>query len=80
MDPKARSAYLDGENAMMDGGVTSFAALRDALARRGTGYLTYHDFDLLHLDGRDLTKLPLIERKEALAALLCQLPAKGPIR
>ena len=59
---------------------TSFAALQDALSRRGTGYLTYHVFDLLHLDGSDLTKLPLIEWKEALAALLGQLPAKGPIR
>jgi ATP-dependent DNA ligase len=25
--------------------------------------LTYHVFDLLHLDGCDLTSLPLIERK-----------------
>ena len=37
-------------------------------------------FDLLHLDGRDLSKLPLLERKEVLETLLSQLPSKGPIR
>jgi bifunctional non-homologous end joining protein LigD len=42
------------------------APLRDALSRGQAERLTYHVFDLLHLDGRDLTGLPLIERKALL--------------
>jgi len=39
-------------------GVTTFAALQDALSRGQAERLTYHIFDLLHLDGCDLTSLP----------------------
>jgi bifunctional non-homologous end joining protein LigD len=78
---KARAAYLDGEIAVMDeDGVTSFAALQDALSRGQGERLTYHIFDLLHLDGCDLTGLPLIERKAVLAPLLARLPKGGPVR
>ena len=66
--PNIRAAYLDGEVAVLgEDGVTSFAALQDALSRGQALRLTYHVFDLLHLDGRDLTGLPLIERKALLA-------------
>ena len=77
----ARGAYLDGEIAVLGpDGVTSFAALQDALSRGQAERLTYHVFDLLHLDGRDLTGLPLIERKALLAPLIARLPKGGPIR
>jgi bifunctional non-homologous end joining protein LigD len=79
--PKIRAAYLDGEIAVLGAdGVTSFAALQDALSRGQAQRLTYHVFDLLHLDGRDLTSLPLIERKALLAPLLARLPKGGPVR
>jgi len=69
--PKIRSAYLDGEITLMgEDGVTSFAALQDALSRGQVQRFTYRVFDLLHLGGRDLTGLPLIERKTLLAPLL----------
>jgi bifunctional non-homologous end joining protein LigD len=61
-------------------GATSFAALQDALLRGQAERLTYHVFDLLHLDGRDLTGLPLIERRALLAPLLAGLPKGGPVR
>jgi bifunctional non-homologous end joining protein LigD len=62
--PKIRAAYLDGEIAVLgEDRVTSFAALQDALSRGQAQRLTYHVFDLLHLDGRDLTRLPLTERR-----------------
>ena len=78
--PKIRAAYLDGEIAVMgEDGVTSFAALQDALSRGQGGKLTYHIFDLLHLDGRNLTGLPLIERKALLPPLLAHLPKGGPV-
>jgi bifunctional non-homologous end joining protein LigD len=78
---KIRAAYLDGEIAVLgEDGVTSFAALQDALSRGQAQRLTYHVFDLLHLDGRDLRGLPVIERKRVLAPLIAGLPANGPIR
>lgn len=39
------------------------------------GKVSYHVFDIMWLDGRDLTKLPLEER----LALLQQLPLAGPL-
>ena len=67
----ARTAYLDGEIAVLDAkGVSSFAALQEALRRDRGQELTYHVYDVLHLDGRDLTGLPLIEHKALLAPLI----------
>jgi bifunctional non-homologous end joining protein LigD len=64
------SALLDGEIAVADAtGHTDFGALQDALST-GKGALTYYLFDLLELDGKDLRKRPLIERKEMLRGLL----------
>ena len=69
---KAKSAVLDMEAVVVDAkGKTSFQALQAALGAAGDpreiiGYV----FDLLHLDGKNLTKLPLIERKEKLHGLL----------
>jgi bifunctional non-homologous end joining protein LigD len=64
------SALLDGEIAVADAtGHTDFGALQDALST-GKGALTYYLFDLLELDGKDLRKRPLTERKEMLRGLL----------
>src|SRR5215475_2731730 len=77
---RVKTAYLDGEVAVLDAnGVSSFAALQDALSRSQGASLSYHVFDVLHLDGNDLTGLALLERKEVLAGLL-QLPKGGPVR
>jgi bifunctional non-homologous end joining protein LigD len=75
-----RSAILDGEAAVVAAdGLTDFQALQNAF-ERGRGApragVTYFAFDLLHLDGRDLTKLPLIERKALLEQLL---PKADPV-
>ena len=42
--------------------------------------LRYYAFDLLHLDGRDLRELPLLERKQRLEQLLAPLPPDHPVR
>jgi bifunctional non-homologous end joining protein LigD len=77
----AKAAYLDGEIAVLgDDGVTSFAALQDALSRRQAERLVYFVFDLLRLDGADLRPFPVVERKQALARLLAKLPKGGPVR
>ena len=65
-DPRGLSGWQDRRDG--EDGVTSFAALQDALKRRQPGRLTYHVFDLPHLDGRDITSLALVECKRALAA------------
>jgi bifunctional non-homologous end joining protein LigD len=62
---RAKSAVLDGEIVALDAeGRPSFQALHhwslDGLS------LVYYAFDLLHLDGRDLMRLPLDERRAAL--------------
>jgi bifunctional non-homologous end joining protein LigD len=66
-----RQALLDGEVAvMLPNGTTSFQALQNTLAYRGQGQLVYFVFDLLHLEGRDLTRLGLDERKRTLVRLI----------
>jgi DNA ligase D-like protein (predicted ligase) len=69
-----RQAYLDGELcAVLPDGTTSFSALQGH--GDTPGELVYFAFDLLHLDGEDLTRLPLLERKVRLEALLSGAPA-----
>jgi bifunctional non-homologous end joining protein LigD len=71
------AADLPVENAILDGevvvlrtdGSTSFQALQNALGK-GTEQPIYYAFDLLYLNGYDLRKAPLIERKALLSSLL----------
>ncbi len=64
-------AIIDGEVvAEASGGAPDFSALQDALATGRTERLAFYAFDLLYLDGRDLRRAPLIERKAALTAII----------
>jgi bifunctional non-homologous end joining protein LigD len=64
------SAWLDGEVVAIEpDGRTSFSALQDALSRGVDTSLVYYVFDLLYLDGFDLRKAPLSERKRLLQSL-----------
>jgi bifunctional non-homologous end joining protein LigD len=75
-----KSAWLDGEIVVMDArGITSFNALQNALADRNAE-LVYILFDVMHLDGYDLTAVPLVERKRVLAGLLAKVDPDGPLR
>ncbi len=68
---KCTAAVLDGEVCVQkSNGATSFAALQDALGEGAQEKLIYYVFDLTYLDGFDLGRSPLIERKRALAALV----------
>jgi DNA ligase D-like protein (predicted ligase) len=70
------AAYIDGEIcALHPDGTTSFADLQAATDRRTTDELVYFAFDLLFLDGVDLTGEPLLERKARLKRLLAKAPA-----
>jgi bifunctional non-homologous end joining protein LigD len=60
-------AILDGEIASVDeAGRSDFPALQDDLKSGRQDRMVYYVFDLLHLDGQDLTIVPLLERKRAL--------------
>ena len=68
----AREAVLDMEAVVVDReGKTSFQSLQAALGRGGDPEgISAYVFDLLHLDGEDLTAQPLTRRKEKLQGLL----------
>ena len=62
---------VDGEIVAMGAdGNPCFTALRDTLKGEGTAPLHLFAFDLLEVDGQDLTPLSNLERKERLEALL----------
>jgi bifunctional non-homologous end joining protein LigD len=69
---KVDSAVLDMEAVLLDSdGKSSFQALQVALGEGGhRERIVAYIFDLLHLDGKDLTRLPLAQRKDRLKALL----------
>jgi bifunctional non-homologous end joining protein LigD len=63
-------AVLDGEIVVVDDrGHPDFQMLQD-YQKSGRGHLLYYVFDLLHLEGHDLTNLPLLKRKEILKKIL----------
>ncbi len=77
---KATTAILDGEVVALDAeGRASFSLMQQRTGfrpggRRGATQadvpVLYYAFDLLYLDGYDLRKLPLEERKQKLSALI----------
>jgi bifunctional non-homologous end joining protein LigD len=74
-------AFLDGEVAvMLSDGRTSFQALQNAIGNAPPRDLVYFVFDLLHLDGEDVGRLPLEQRKARLNRLLASLGGEHPIR
>jgi len=77
----ARSALLDGEVVvLLPDGTTSFQALQNALSGDQKGKLVYYVFDVLHLEGYDLSKVLLSNRKKLLQQLLSSLPPDGSVR
>jgi len=74
---KCRAALIDGE-VIAGGGGGDFSALQEAL--KSGDPLIYYAFDLLSLDGDDLTGKPLSDRRKALEKLFSGLPPRGPLR
>lgn len=72
-DLPADSAWLDGEVvAIGPDGEADFQLLQNAMRLGEQAKLVYFVFDLMYLDGYDLTRLPLTDRKELLRALLAR--------
>ncbi|WPN66211.1 DNA ligase D [Pseudomonas sp. P9_35] len=65
------SAWLDGEMLVAnDQGVPDFQALQNAFEAGSSGKIAYYLFDMPYLNGMDLRKVPVQERRAALAAVL----------
>jgi bifunctional non-homologous end joining protein LigD len=77
----AKAALIDGESVVLDKkGVSHFQNLQKALGDEDDGAMTYFAFDLLHLDGLDLRRCALTDRKDVLRELLAAVPASAPLR
>ena len=75
------TAIIDGEVVVLaDNGVSTFSELQLALSEKRPDRMIFYVFDLLHLDGNDLTSAPLAERKERLRDLLKGADEEGPVR
>ena len=65
------NCIIDGEVvALAHNGASDFSALQAALAEGRADDLIYFAFDLPFADGEDLRRLPLLQRKERLRAIL----------
>jgi bifunctional non-homologous end joining protein LigD len=75
------SALIDGEAVVMaEDGTTDFNELERELGKGDSDRITFHAFDLLYFHGHDLRRVPLLDRKRLLRALLADLPQDSPIR
>ncbi len=74
-----KDVVRDGEVVILDAkGISDFQALQNAF-RGGTGAtFVYYVFDVLFSSGYDLRRVPLIDRKAYLEALLRVAPLAGP--
>lgn len=71
-----RSAIIDGEVVVLDEqGRSDFRAMRSTIAQNPDA-LTFVAFDLIHLNGRDLRRTTLQERREALRELMILAPPR----
>lgn len=70
-----KNAIIDGELVVVNAqGKSDFSELKDALSEGKTNRFQYYVFDLLHLNGKNLTALPLLARKEQLLGVLQSRP------
>jgi bifunctional non-homologous end joining protein LigD len=75
------SGLLDGELIVQDeSGVSSFSGLQSDLKSGKHSRMVYMVFDMLYCEGTNLTGVPLLQRKEALQAILSTLPLNSPVR
>jgi bifunctional non-homologous end joining protein LigD len=76
------TAILDGEIVVVDSaGRSSFQRLQQSMGRGGKApSFVFQVFDLIYLEGYNLSQTPLRERKLVLEQLLASAKAKGPLR
>jgi bifunctional non-homologous end joining protein LigD len=70
-----KNAWLDGEIVVLDRhGIPSFQLLQNAFAGQGSAQIIYYLFDLLYLNGNELRKAPLTERRALLEQVFAGTP------
>src|SRR4051812_49069912 len=67
---------LPSRELILDGEVTWGPSAREDESAGQSGGVAYHVFDIMWLDGRDVTSLPLDARRQ----LLSELPLQSPLR
>jgi bifunctional non-homologous end joining protein LigD len=80
-----KAASLPVEKALLDGevvalaadGTTSFQTLQNVFQTGRTAKLVYYAFDILHVNGWNVTGVPLEERKEILGKVLASATAQS---
>jgi bifunctional non-homologous end joining protein LigD len=78
---KIDKALLDGEIVSEDeAGIPRFADLQADLKSGRTDRIRYHIFDLLYLDGFDLSGATLLDRKALLRSIMARLSGNSPLR
>ena len=76
-----RQAYLDGELCgVRPDGKTSFSVIQAALDAGNADALVFFLFDLLYLDGEEISAAPLRDRKERLRASVLYRPSASILR
>lgn len=71
----AKQAVIDGELVVeASGGASDFSALQADLSAGRSDRFAFYAFDLLYLDGQDISGAALLDRKAALAHLLRDAP------
>jgi len=74
-----KDVVLDGEIVILDAkGISDFQALQNAFRRGTAATFVYYVFDVLFSSGYDLRRVPLIDRKAYLEALLRVAPLAAP--
>jgi bifunctional non-homologous end joining protein LigD len=74
------NAWVDGEVVAVESdGKISFQALQNMMREGKAAQLAYYLFDLMYLNGYDLTAVPLIERKRLLKEIMDHAPEGGPL-
>jgi bifunctional non-homologous end joining protein LigD len=77
----AQQALIDGEIVVLDEhGVSRFHDLQKALGEDPDMPLTYFAFDLLFVDGLDLRRCALVDRKNVLRALLGRATKRSSVQ
>jgi len=74
-------ALIDGEVVVENrAGASDFSALQADLSAGSSDRFVYYAFDLLHLNGTDIRRLPLLHRKDLLRPLTGTGTGTGPLR
>lgn len=75
------TAIVDGEVVILDpDGRSNFQRLQHAIGSGGVASFCFQAFDLIYLDGLDLSRVALEDRKRLLRTLFNSIPISSPLR